>query len=52
MDAGQHCPECDAPWAEGSTCLDHFYQMGVWDFENPSFIPEVHHLCALSVLFG
>ena len=41
------CPECGAIWAEGITCRDHFNQMGYWELENPSYIPQVHHLMVL-----
>jgi hypothetical protein len=48
MDTQQHCSECNAVWTDGLTCQDHFHQMGYWEFENPSVIPEVHHLMVLS----
>lgn len=41
------CAECGAILLDGKSCEDRFHQMGVWEFENPSVIPEVHHLMVL-----
>ncbi len=41
------CAECGAILLDEKSCEDHFHQMGIWEFENPSVIPEVHHLMVL-----
>jgi hypothetical protein len=41
------CPECGAPWSAVDACQTSFHQMGAWEFENPSVIPEAHHLMVL-----
>ena len=40
------CPECGAPWPDGRTCDDDFYQMLYWESEHPE-IYAVHHLMVL-----
>ena len=40
------CPECGAPWTDGRTCDDDFYQMLYWESEYPDY-GIVHHLMVL-----
>lgn len=40
------CPECGAPWPDGRTCDDDFYQMLYWESEYPDY-GIVHHLMVL-----
>lgn len=40
------CPECGAPWQDGVTCTDHFYQFLYWESEYPEAM-AVHHLMVL-----
>lgn len=46
METIQICPECRAVWQDGKTCQDDFYQMLIWEHENPGY-GEVHHLMVL-----
>lgn len=46
METVQVCPECGTVWRDENTCQDHFYQMLVWEHENPGY-GEVHHLMVL-----
>ena len=46
MDVQQACPECEAVWQMGVTCLDHFHQMLFWENEDPQR-GAVHHLMVL-----
>ncbi len=47
MTTNRHCPECGSLWKVGTTCQDHFYQMGIWEVENLSVNGVVHHLMVL-----
>ncbi len=47
MNTIQRCPECGAPWPDGVTCQEHFYQIGYWENEHPASTLEVHHLMVL-----
>ena len=40
------CPECGAPWQDGQTCDDDFYQMLYWENEYPGY-GIVHNLLVL-----
>jgi hypothetical protein len=46
MDNSQRCPECGAAWTDSTSCADHFDQMAIWEFEDPSLY-AVHHLMVL-----
>jgi hypothetical protein len=46
METIETCPECGAVWQNGKTCQDDFYQMLVWEHENPGY-GVVHHLMVL-----
>ncbi len=39
------CPECGADWSSGTTCTDHFHQLGFWELDHQLY--EVHHLMVL-----
>jgi hypothetical protein len=41
-----HCPECNAPLPDNTTCEDHFHQMLYWEAEYPEY-GVVHHLMVL-----
>ncbi len=41
-----HCPECETPLQDGTTCRDHFHQMLFWEAEDPARA-VVHHLMVL-----
>jgi hypothetical protein len=47
VSTGERCPECGAKWTGGTRCVDHFYQLLAWEWENPALL-EVHHLMVLS----
>ncbi len=47
MSTNQSCPECGAPWTDGSSCQDYFHQMGFWEIEHMSVNGVVHHLMVL-----
>ncbi len=47
MKPNDFCPECGAPWPDGSTCQDCFSQLEAWEFENPAERYAVHHLMVL-----
>lgn len=51
METPHCCPECGAAWTGDVKCLDHFYQMGLWEWEifhERGPIPEIHYLMVLS----
>lgn len=45
--SAEKCAECGALWQTGVTCLEHFYQLLAWEFEDFTGAGAVHHLTVL-----